>query len=80
MMRVQVYASDAAGRLTHAGTFDCRKLTAAAVWRAQRAWEKWRAEYLAANPGDYPLRHCDDTTSVQAFPVGQPEAAQVFTR
>ena len=83
-MRFQEYGFDAAGRLTHAGTFEARVLSAGTVRKNHRQWLKWRTAYLAKHPGNYPLRHDANTlerTTVQvgAHLIGQPEAVQYFT-
>lgn len=73
MKRVQIYAVDADGSVVHAGTRNMRSITRPAVLRAERSWNKWRAKYLADNPGDYPLRHCAAVSRIWAGDVSATE-------
>jgi hypothetical protein len=76
-MKYQVYGIDAAGKVTHAGTYNTKIMNEVAAVRCQTKWEKWRKQHLAKNPGNYPLREDFDnnrmTMSITAHPVGHPE-------
>jgi hypothetical protein len=57
MNTLQVFAYDNRGNLAHAGPADFAGDPTKAECRAiERRWRRWRAEYLRAHPGDYPLR------------------------
>lgn len=56
-MKYQLYGIDKNGNVTHAGVRECRgPITQNKAKRYQSEWERWRKDYLAVNPGDYPLR------------------------
>jgi hypothetical protein len=78
MTRVQLYAFDAAGHVTHAGAHDVPRVSAAAARRLQREWERWRTRYLGEHPGDYPLRHTAPTTVITLHPIGEPQKVTRF--
>lgn len=75
----QVYSVDAAGQVVHCGVHHFRRVTPKAVRRCERKWLAWRAGYLLANPGSYPLR--DDhrpVVHVAVEPIGKPELRKWF--
>ena len=63
MKEYQIYAIDKHGKLNHAGPKFIRgNVTANKCKRLERAWRKWRKEYLATHPGNYPLREHHNKT------------------
>ncbi len=83
MKRYQTYGLDAAGRCTHAGTHDGRKLSLGVARKIQRDWLKWRNQYLVDHPGNYPLREDANTperktVSLVMHEVGRPDTGSRF--
>ncbi len=79
----QAYGIDGPGRVTHAGTFEAEKLTHRRIIRYQEAWERWREQYLASQPGDFPLRQDYNnperaTVAVVVHPLGKESEALRF--
>lgn len=74
----QSYGVDAGGQVTHAGVHGMARMSVKAARRVQRRWQAWRAMYLRANPGDYPLRHVPATVNLAVHPIGQPELCRWF--
>jgi hypothetical protein len=73
MKEFQTYGLDAAGNVTHAGTHRAKRFGPRIAKRHQAEWERWRAQFLAENPGDYPLRHVSATAELRVHPVGRPD-------
>ena len=70
-MDYQIYALDKNGKLTHAGVHRINKpVTKGKIVKIEKAWRKWRKQYLQDNPGDYPLRHSQDSAEYRVHPVG----------
>jgi len=82
-MEYQAYGLDKNGQVTHAGTFKAKKLTNQRVEKYQREWEKWRLQYLAQEPGNFPLRQDFNdpertTHAIIVHPIAQPEKEECF--
>jgi len=78
MTEYQTYGIDAAGIVTHGGVTKAKRMTPRLARRIQREWEKWRIQYLADHPGDYPLRHCPPTVALRAHPLGRPQECREY--
>ena len=79
-MKYQIYAYDKNGKLNHAGVHDLKTLTPAKLRTIERKWRKWRKEYIAEHPGDYPLAQPHKKTIVMVvYPIGSPEKTQQIT-
>ena len=61
-MEYQIYAYDANMKLNHAGTRKFTAITIGKLRKYEKAWEKWRLQYLKDNPGKYPLSETVDKT------------------
>jgi len=55
-MLCQVYGWNEKDRTVFAAPIECRRVCQKTANRIYRKWAKWRAEYVASNPGLYPLR------------------------
>jgi len=56
-MKYQIYAVDKDGKLNYAGPENIESEVTVAKCRAiEKAWRKWRREYIRRNPGNYPLK------------------------
>jgi len=73
--RYQIYAIDRNGEVVHAGAKDVPgTITVNKCKRLERAWERWRHDYIAKNPGDYPLRqYHKKTIQYIMHPIGDEE-------
>lgn len=74
----QSFGVDVEGKITHAGTTKHSRMSQRVASKIQRDWERWREEYLDANPGDFPLRHVAPTVSLIVHPVGAPDKQYTF--
>jgi len=71
-MKYQIYAMTKNNELNHAGTHEIENLTIEACRKLERAWRRWRRNYIKANPGNYPLaRPHSKTYSYIIHPVGE---------
>ncbi|MBW2006141.1 MAG: hypothetical protein JRI72_16370 [Deltaproteobacteria bacterium] len=73
--RYQIYAIDRNGEVVHAGAKDIPgTITVNKCKRLESAWERWRRDYIAKNPGDYPLRqYHKKTVQYIMHPIGNEE-------
>ena len=78
-MTYQLYAITETGKLNHAGTKIFKGLTIKKLKRYETAWQAWRRQYLIDNPGNYPLRECNDrTVRYIVHPVKHPDQRMVI--
>jgi hypothetical protein len=74
----QHYMVSANGKLVCAGVTRHEHINRAIARQIFRVWMRWRAEYITNNPGNYPLTTCPIPTTIQIFPISNPEQMECF--
>jgi hypothetical protein len=69
----QSYGIDAEGKIVHAGVTRHTHMDAAEARKVQRTWVRWRREYNANVPGDYPARNVHTVSELIVFPIDNPD-------
>ena len=78
-MEYQIYGLDVNGSCTHAGCHEMKRFSKREALRIQREWERWRDEYLASHPGDYPLRTDNrKTVKLWVYPITDHSKSKIF--
>ena len=54
--RYQFFSLDANYHTVHCGAHEAPRMSKKVAIRSHRKWLRWRADYLASNPGNYHLR------------------------
>ncbi len=74
----QTYGMSADGKLVWAGVSWHSEMTETIARGIQRCWNRWRAEYLARNPGQFPLRESLEVAFLTVHPIGDHRNSQTF--
>lgn len=78
-VQYQIYAMDLNGKLNHCGVHTFMgEVTVQKCLDLERDWERWREDFLAENPGRYPLREKRKQTVRYTMHVAGPRKTPIF--